>query len=563
MQSADSITNYTVGSTNYETDTYSINTCEWFNGNHILFATAEVTSQYSSQENGGPILTGRSVSPFVTVLFNNLVEEISFSQPSFDPSQGQIQQINAYFALDSDWTLNVTDINSNIVYSTNGSGSTLNVDWDGTGTGGTNLSPGVYFYYISAATNNETPGGSGGGSGGGAGSPPSPDLAGRASSSEVAPSTASIPWARPSDGVGIAVPLILYPPGYDTNGFDIFEAPENYGASEPSSAEASASSSSTSPSGFASPDYTGPGSPGYVTPLPTPQATPPSPQRPPNNPVRGLVGTVGVAADTYAGNGTNGPSVGPLLNGLGLPGYYIAMQGSTAARLNPPRPEHKAEVSTFVKTMQYYGWNNPLIEVDSQLNIADLRGSGSKFNNVNFAIFLGHGTYGTSIDYTANQCKQMYYTVTSGASAQYLRLSEMNMGGSGTNGLKWMVLDQCYSLYQANWNNMQNAGVYPYNGNMHLILGANSETWTGTRKWYNLAKYMNFGSAMKASPLTIRNSYYQGNYDAFQNAPLPSGTTITLAIAGGSACMNDSLQASSPPGGTWSYDSKEVYPLLQ
>lgn len=477
MQEADSSTNYTIGTTNYETDTYSLNTCEWLNGTHLLFASTEVTSQYSAQQNAGAVLTGHGVSPYVSVLFNNLVEGISYSQPSFDPTLGETQQISAVFALDSDWTLNIVDLNTNTVLTATGSGISMSYNWDGTGTGGTNLAAGLYFYYITAATNGLTPPLSGGGSGGGGGSPPSPDF----ESSQL--------WAASLDTESV-VPLAIYPPGFDTNGLTIFEA-------SPSEVRSlmtpvGRSESSLTLGGGASPD--GIGGPGFVTPLPDPQTNPQSPQRPPVNPIRGTVGTFGVAADTYTANGTtNGPSVGPLDNGLHT-GIYIYMQGSTASRTNPPRPEHKNEVSAFVKTMQYYGWSNPINEIDSQLNINDLRGSGSKFNTVNFAIFLAHGTYGTTADYAANGCKQMYYSVTSGTSASYLRLSEMNLGGSGAGGLKWMVLDACYSLYHSNWNSMNSAGVKPYNSNMHLILGATTETWTNNRKWYYLAKYMNYGS---------------------------------------------------------------------
>ncbi len=556
MRGADSTTNYTIGSTNYETDTYSINTCEWFNRTHILFATTEATSQYSSQENGGPVQTGHGVSPFVSVLFNNLVEGISFSQPSFEPGLGETQQVSAYFPLNSDWTLNIVDVYSNVVQSATGSGNFMSYNWDGTANG-TNLPNGLYFYYISAATNglaNEVAG-SGGGSGGSG--PPSPSFA----RSSILSSDLAQLWAVPPDSENV-LPMAIFPPGFDTNGFTIFAAtPAQIESLRPTVSRST--TFSTMGTGGASPDgVPGPGQPGYVTPLPNPQPAPPSPQRPPSNPIRGLAGTIGVAADTYTANGTtNGPSVGPLDNGLHT-GLYISMQGSTAARTNPPRPEHKDEVSSFVKTMQYYGWSNPLNEIDNQLNIADLRGSGSKFNNVNMAIFLGHGTYGSgssATDYAANQCKQMYYTVTSGTSAQYLRLSEMNMGGSGTNGLKWMVLDQCFSLFHANWTSMNTAGIKPYNSNMHLILGANTVTWTSTRKWYNFAKYVNYG-VTNVSPLTIRNAYYQGNQDAFHNVQLPPGTTITLAVAGDSACLDDSLQTTNTPSGSWQWTSQSVYP---
>jgi hypothetical protein len=106
---------------------------------------------------------------------------------------------------------------------------------------------------------------------------------------------------------------------------------------------------------------------------------------------------------------------------------------------------------------------------------------------------------------------------------------------------------------------MNTAGIKPYNSNMHLILGANTVTWTSTRKWYNFAKYVNYG-VTNASPLTIRNAYYQGNQDAFHGVQLPSGTTITLAVAGDSACLDDSLQTSNTPSGSWQWTSQSVYP---
>jgi hypothetical protein len=563
MQGSDNSTNYTIGSTNYETDTYSINTCEWLNRTHVLFATTEAASQYSSQQNGGAVLTGHGVSPFVSILFSNLVEGISFSQPSFDPSLGETQQVSAVFAANCNWTLNICDVYSNVVQTATGSGMSMLYNWNGTDNG-TNLPNGLYYYYITAATNGLALAISGGSTGGdsGGGSVPSPSFA----LMSAASSEPSQMWAVAPDSENV-VPLALYPPGFDTNGLTVFSA----SPSEITSLTASAAPSvslTTSLSAMDSGDSFSPAASSGGSSAAS-QNSPASPQRPPSNPIRGLVGTIGVATDTYTGNGTNGPSVGPLDNGLHIHLNISMQDGSTGARTNPPRPEHKTEANTFVKTMQFYGWSNPLNKIDGQLNINDLRGSGTPFNNVNMGVLMLHGTYGagsSAIDYAANGCEQMYFTVTSGGSAQYLRFSEMNLGGGGTNGLKWMVIDACFSLFQANWSSMQDAGIYPYNSNLHLILGANTETWTSPRKWQNFAHYMNYGTSILAghyNPLTIRNAYYQGNYDAFHNVSLPAGTTITLAITGDSACIDDSLQTNTPPVGSWTYDSKEVYPQLQ
>jgi Family of unknown function (DUF6345) len=551
MRMADSTTNWADGSINYETDTYSINTCEWLNGTHILFAVAECESGYASEPNSGAVTSGHGVSPFVSVLFNNLVEGISFSQPTFDPSSGETQQVSAVFPLNSDWTLNIVDVYSNVVQTASGSGTSMLYNWDGT-SNGTNLPNGIYYYYITAQTNGEAdeivtnnPGGGG--------SPPSPDFE-LMGSPEL--------WTLSANGDD-AVPLILYPPGFDTNGFTIFSAtPAQVNAARRS---VSPTSLSLMGSGF-SPD--GIGDPGYVTPLPNPQPSPPAPQRPPNNPVRGLAGTFGIAYDTYAANGTNGVGAPPLQNEPGVPGSYIQMESFSAnsGLTWPPRRQHTAEANAFIGVMKYYGWSNPLNKTDGQLNISDLRGSGTPFNNVNMGVLMLHGTYGNTQDYMAGLCKQMYFVVTSGGSGQYLRFSEMDLGGTGTNGLKWMVIDACHSLYHVNWSSMKNMGIKPYNSNLHLILGGDTDVWTSPLKWYYFAKYMNYGTSTNAgnyNPLTIRNAYYQANYDAFQKTPPPAGTTITLAVAGDSACVDDSLQTNSLPSGSWTYDSKEIYPLLQ
>ncbi len=560
MQLADSTTNYTDGSgmTNYEVDTYSINTCEWGNETHTLFATAESESGFGDIFGSGPVASGHGVSAFVPVLFSNLVTRISFSQPSFDPSSGQTQQVSAVFANNSDWTLNIVDIFSNIVQTASGSGTSMLYSWDGT-SNGTNIPNGIYYYYISAATNGESSdvvtGGSGGSGGGG---PSTPALA-RVSS--IRPESSSL-WAVAPDSENV-VPFIIYPPGFDTNGFTIFKATPSEvkaltAAARPESAVAMDSGGSFSP------DVSGGGSSAAS------QSSPAAPQRPPNNPVKGLAGTFGIAYDTYTANGTNGFSLAPLLNGLGIAGDYVQLEGHSgnySGHVGPLLP-YKAEANNFISQMQHWGWNNTLLKVDDQLNINDLIGSGTPFNNVNLGVVMFHGVYGTTIDYNGHPSKQIYYPVTSGGSAQYLPLQQMNLGGSGTNGLKWMAILACNSLFHTDWQSMQNAGAYPYNSNLHLLLGVETTNYTSdTILWY-WAKYMSYGTstnANSASPLTIRNAWYQAAQQAYTDEGkfLPPNTIIKFAVAGDSACFDDSLQTNNAPQGSWRIDSPvQVYPPI-
>src|ERR1017187_3165882 len=177
MRHADGVTNWNDGVTNYEVDTYSINTCEWGNGTHTLFAIAENQSGFSDAMNSPPVYSGHAVSAFVPVTFSNLVTRISFSQPSFDPASGQTQQVSAVFAANCNWTLNICDLYSNVVQTVSGSGTSMLYNWDGTANG-TNLPNGIYYYYINAQTNGESSDFvSGGSSGGSGGNPPSPSFA--------------------------------------------------------------------------------------------------------------------------------------------------------------------------------------------------------------------------------------------------------------------------------------------------------------------------------------------------------------------------------------------------
>jgi len=537
MRPADSFTNWTDSSTNYEVDTYSINTCEWGNGTHTLFAITENQSSFSDAMNSSPVYTGHAVSTFVPVTFSNLVTRISFSQPSFDPSSGQTQQVSAVFAANANWTLQIQDVNSNIVRTASGSGTSMLFNWDGNGNGGTNLPTGIYYYYISAQTNGQAFQSSDSGGGSAGGEPPMPMFASAASGESIESPEL---WAMPADGSSAAVPLALYPPGFDTNDFLIFEA--SWSDMQPQRMSALTATAAFSYSMDSSSSYSGSAS----------QNSPATPQRPPNNPVRGAAGTFAIAYQTFTANGPSGYH----LNAPANPQYFpkIKIEGSSGGTFLP-RPRHKLEADNFVSEMQHWGWSKSFVKADDQLRLSDMQGSGTPFNQVNLGVFLGHGTYGTTADYYANACNQMYFPITSGTGAQWLRMSEMNLGGAGTNGLKWMALKTCVSLYPSDWQSMQYYGVYPYNNNLHLLLGSATDSATSANLLQLWAKYMNWGTSTNYNPLTIRAAWYQAAKDAYKNVSLPSGTTIKFVVAGDTACFDDKLQLNYLPSGSWQYDT--------
>ena len=217
-------------------------------------------------------------------------------------------------------------------------------------------------------------------------------------------------------------------------------------------------------------------------------------------------------------------------------------------------------MANFYGEMQLFGWKGSFYKYDNKLSINDLIGSGTPFNNVSVGVLLLHGNYGTTQDYQASLCKQMYYAVTSGGSLNYLRMSQMNLGGSDpTNGLKWFMLDCCDSLYHANWNSMISAGQKPYNSNLHLLLGADSPITTSQKVLKYWAQYINFG-VTNMSPLTVHDAYYLAGRNALQGKHY--NESQVYAIAGDSACFNDYVQQgyNSAPQGTWTYESQQVWP---
>ena len=535
---------------------YVINTCEWGNGPHILFATAECLSAPAGGPLGSPAVSvGHAVSPFVPVTFSNLVTRISFSQTSFQPSLGQTQQVSAVFAANVDWTLQIRDNYSNLVRTATGSGTSMLFNWDGQGDGETNIPAGVYYYYISAQTNGQAyqNAGSGGDSSGGSGGPPSPSFA-SASTGETADSTEL--WAMPADGSGPAVPFAIYPPGFDTNDFLIFEASR----SDMQPQRMSSRTAEFSISMDSSSSYSGQSS----------QSTGPAPLKPPSNPTLNSLGTFGIAFQTYSANGAGGYQPAMLKdNSIGL-NSYVKIEGHGTA--DPPIYHQLRNADTeailFGGEMSKGGWSAGLTKPEDKLQISDLRDSGSPFNQVDIGYLGLHCAFGTTTDSTpGHSVKQMYFPIAAGAGSQYLRMSEMNFGGpTRTNGLKWMVLDACTSLYHVNWSSMQSQGVKPYNSNLHLLLGTETDDSVEPLIGQYFADYMLGDPSVPRAPMTIHDAWYaaarQAYADGSRNGTSYQVNPMIYAIAGDSACFSDYLQTKTNTvlSGSWTRDTSQVYP---
>ena len=152
----------------------------------------------------------------------------------------------------------------------------------------------------------------------------------------------------PADGSGAAVPLVLYPPGFDTNSLTIFEA----SLSEMTTRRASLLNASTMDSGGtggATPMYSGASS----------QAAPAAPTRPPATPSKGTSGKIAVAYQMYNANGTNPVYAAPILdNNLGLR-TYVQMAGNSGTVSLPYAPFRNIDLMAinFISEMMGGSWD--------------------------------------------------------------------------------------------------------------------------------------------------------------------------------------------------------------
>jgi hypothetical protein len=135
----------------------------------------------------------------------------------------------------------------------------------------------------------------------------------------------------------------------------------------------------------------------------------------------------------------------------------------------------------------------------------------------------------------------------------------MSLGSSATNGLKWMAIAACNSLFHSSWTSMQTGGAVPYNGSLHLILGTDTVAWTGEHVVSYWAKYITVGQT-NGSPMTVKDGWIAGAKQAYLETHFNYTNAIKFAASGDSACQGDKLQSYSDPGGSSFYVSTQIWP---
>ena len=523
---------YVNGEEQYDSDdgtNFVVNTCEWDNGPHVLFAVAKSQSGFTGLPGDNSVTYGSAVSSYVNVNFINLITRYDFSQLFFQPENGQTQTVTAVFAANCNWNIQVQDENSNVVRSASGSGTSMSWDFDGYDGNGALLQPALYWYMLTAQTNGQSfqsqiSGGGDSGSGG----PPSPLLASASDSMEL--------FAMPADGSGAAVPPALYPPGYDTNSLTIFEASlsEMMAARTPLLSASTMDSSSTASPNDASPNgYGGPSG----------QSTK-GPQRKPKEHHIGVTGNYGIL---YQEGSLN--CLPPKLT-FPLPPYYVQIDGDPlGARLaNDPEPRVADIAKSFITGMKNTGYTNSWSKGSGQWTVNALKGDGALINSVNLGLVIGHASFASTVE---NKTDNILHTYTWLSDGTYVHLNDMHLGAGGT--LRWMTMLTCNTLRDQNiqtYINAQWLGTI-INDNLHLLLSANTII-SGTE---NTTAY--YAANLKKKQ-TFPNAWYSALRQSLKGGSL-SGPRVAK-VMGHNPCFGDKLMDwQDPDPGIYS-QTNQVWP---
>lgn len=522
---------------------YVINTCEWPNGAHTFFATARGRSSYSGPKGVFPIDIGQAVSAYVPVTFSNLVTSIAFSQPFFEPSLGQTQQVTAAFAANVNWTLYVLDESSNAVRTVTGSGGSMLFNWDGTGDGGTAIPDGVYYYQITAQTNglaltSEVPPTDGGGS------PPSMMAASLAMSSQENADSASYPTS-PEQAMmaGLTSYFIQSPPlPWETNGAvpPMTEVPIPPLTQEQflQSVSTSGMMSLASMEGM---DAAGPEAAAAAT---SPQSSPLAPTRPPTAPTKGSGGN-------YAIGFYNFPTLLTLhvpKNGVTPPlDKKLHLESSTDDMKFDKIPEADTTAINMANSMKNRGWKLAFERFNEDLTAQSMRrsdlgiGGGEVFTQATIGLFIDHGTFGTDIDFSAGCNKAMVTYFPSGdpgsALDPWIRMGQFGFGGN----LKWMAILACNSLCDPNYDSMTSSpgGAIPLKGT-HLLCGTASIAGVGE----NIGSYWTI-NMLKQNQTIVDAWFNAGNKEYTGSVGLSN--TVVFRVTGYPECFADTIKSNTAP----------------
>lgn len=372
----------------------------------------------------------------MAVVFSNFLSDVHLKYYGYRPDLGQTQEVHGVWGSPRNWQVDITSADdTNTVYrSFTGSGTKISVLWDGLDSNGQDLSPqriAYVIYDLGQAT-----------------------MSSMTLSADSASSDTMEMWALPPDGSGDAVPLALYPPGFDTNGFTIFEA--SWSAMQPESTSLSSQTANSFDSGgtFGPMDAGGdPADPFIIY---------------SSYKIFGSFGMLYQGHHPLFGSYPRPPR--------GLPFGQVTFATSSGfpwGKLKAP----KKIAAYLAKVVPVMGYSVPFIYGDDNFAAPALQkgslGGSNIFNNVNLGLYVGHSAAGKE-NIVALGHPQTYIPVYSKASDSFIwiGMNDMNLGSSN---LKWAAFYSCNLFRDAAYRSfacytqMKNNNHLAINTSLHIM----------------------------------------------------------------------------------------------
>ncbi len=503
---------------------FTINTCQFANGPHVIFAVAASSSGGETTDEANDIAIGYGISPLTRVSFANLITDYRETFRVQDTAYGETNTFSADFATNVGWSLTITNTSGQEVRTITGTGTRMVVIWNGTDDSGATL-PAAGYGAVLSATQAASPPKVVSPPGGG---PPSPQAIGATSNGSAA-------GQAEGDAAGS---MAIFPPlppvlvdGVWLPWEDVFGPVPILPVAPTVLDEAQASGTPRGPLGFAPQD--------------SPQSDPPSTQTTALEPLPsvwfGTIGTVGVA---YQGNHPSVRWPPQMAPPNGLFGYVTLNTGYPAGAYGPLKTPHTI-ANAFGTFMQDVGYRLALLNGDSGVNPLDLRGpyygGNGIFDDVNLGLLIGHGVYGRSPDYNISEDGplQSYYPVYTGAAGyDWVGLSEFDFGSSSPN-LRWMSILSCNNLVDSVYQDCWDKEVLPVSDTLHLLCGANSSVFMV--QTFGIFYYAALTGGGGKPRQTVINAWFYAGANTQGRQPGGPHATVILRVIGWPNCFGDDL----------------------
>lgn len=514
-----------------DTTNYSINTCQWANGQHTFFAVVENSDGgESTQFDDTDLKMNFAVTPYRVVEFSNFIYSFKASSRFLHPQNSETQTFTAKFLGNAIWTLTILDDSSNAVRTVTGTNTSMTFAWDGTDDSSTTLPDGRYRVILSASETDQQLGAISSG--------------GEKFSRETFYDEAT------GEEYYLVEPPPLPPPLEKELGPQSWIKVVVPKSAERTSDKGSAAGESVRGSESNGQEDSG-GGRSQTTELDPPRI------------INLFGGTFGIA---YQGHHPYKSEVGLFPFPPNAP--YFPQIGLAAT--NPPwgRLRSLSVIArNFSFWMQMRGWSQKFILADDDLHAAALRsaafGGSNVFNEVNLGLLIGHGARGTTGDFTisGNGPLQSYYGIYhTGANAyDWVRLSQCSFGSAN---LRWMGLMTCNNLHASVYDDCWNKLALPINDDLHLLLGCSAYSFMVGKFGTVFAEGLVGGE--HSPPTTVKEAWFLAGIATQGDKVNKKRQPVTFRVAGWPNCFGDTVYEYQIPNSgdpeDIEYEDRQVYP---